>query len=167
MGIPKDAKQIAEDDDYAVSRDGRVFSRKSGKWTEKKTSVNAGGYKVVGLWMGKNAIRYVHRLVLETFCGPCPPGQECLHGDGDRANAAVANLRWGTRKENIEDAMRHGTATVGARNGAAKLSAHDAGFMRDMNSMGFTVSEIKNFWPVSEATIRRVINNQTYREENI
>ena len=38
----------------------------------------------------------VHRLVLETFIGPCPDGMECRHLDGDRTNNHIFNLAWGT-----------------------------------------------------------------------
>src|SRR5882757_125869 len=39
--------------------------------------------------------RTVHSLTAETFIGPCPPGQEVLHGDGNRANNHLSNLRYG------------------------------------------------------------------------
>lgn len=50
----------------------------------------------------------IHRLVLETFVGPCPEGMECLHADDDGKNNRLRNLRWGTRKENVADMIRHG-----------------------------------------------------------
>jgi hypothetical protein len=34
---------------------------------------------------------------------------ECLHGDGDRANNRLGNLRWGTPDENVADRVRHGS----------------------------------------------------------
>ena len=51
----------------------------------------------------------LHRIVLIAFMGPPPPGCEVLHGDGDPGNNALSNLRWGTRSENLRDAVRHGT----------------------------------------------------------
>jgi NUMOD4 motif. len=51
----------------------------------------------------------VHRLVLIAFAGPPPAGCEALHGDGNPANNLLSNLRWGTRSENLLDAVRHGT----------------------------------------------------------
>lgn len=53
--------------------------------------------------------RLVHRIVLEAFDGPCPEGQECRHLDGDANNNRRTNLRWGTRSENNDDAVEHGT----------------------------------------------------------
>ena len=42
----------------------------------------------------------VHKLVTETFIGPCPDGMEVLHLDTDRSNPSLTNLRYGTRSEN-------------------------------------------------------------------
>lgn len=51
----------------------------------------------------------LHQLVLIAFVGPAPTGCEVLHGDGNPANNSLANLRWGTRSENLLDRVRHGT----------------------------------------------------------
>ena len=57
--------------------------------------------------LGAHNTKKVHRLILETFVGPCPVGYECLHADGDPRNNRLENLRWGTRVENREDIRRH------------------------------------------------------------
>lgn len=46
----------------------------------------------------------VHRLVLEAFVGPCPPGMECRHHpDNCRTNNRLENLSWGTHSQNMRD----------------------------------------------------------------
>lgn len=50
----------------------------------------------------------VHRLVLEAFVGPRPPGQHGCHHDGDPTNNHLSNLRWDTPKSNTADMVRHG-----------------------------------------------------------
>ena len=50
----------------------------------------------------------VHRLILLTFVGPCPEGQEGIHADGNSKNNRVENLRYGTHVENCQDRTRHG-----------------------------------------------------------
>ena len=42
----------------------------------------------------------VHRLVLETFVGPCPDGMECDHRNRDGLDNRVDNLSWVTHSEN-------------------------------------------------------------------
>ena len=67
------------------------------------------GVRLVDPDKGRARIFKVHRLVLEAFIGPCPEGMEACHGDGDRANNAVGNLRWDTRSSNFLDKRQHGT----------------------------------------------------------
>lgn len=68
------------------------------------------GYPFVTLYRpGRYKIIGVHQVVLRAFVGPPPEGLEALHGDGDRSNANLNNLRWGTHTENVHDAIRHGT----------------------------------------------------------
>jgi hypothetical protein len=55
----------------------------------------------------------VHRIVLETFLGPCPDGMEGCHGDGDPTNNAISNLRWDTGSSNMQDCIRHGRLSGG------------------------------------------------------
>jgi hypothetical protein len=52
--------------------------------------------------------RFVHRMVLEAFVGPCPDGMEGCHNDGNPGNNHVSNLRWDTRSSNMLDKTRHG-----------------------------------------------------------
>lgn len=68
---------------------------------------------------------HVHRLVLLGFIGPPPPGAEACHGNGDRGDNRIANLRWDTRRANHADMVRHGRKVIlrGERNHLAKLTA--------------------------------------------
>lgn len=74
-----------------------------------KLKKHSNGYACISIRKdGKYYDFLVHRLVLETFVGPCPENMECLHGDGNKTNNNVDNLRWGTRVENIQDSIDHG-----------------------------------------------------------
>lgn len=110
------------DGQYEVSDQGRVRSlgryvtqtTKAGqpyqRWNEGrilKAGLASNGYLTVCL--GKGVTRTVHSLVAEAFLGPCPVGQEVRHLDGTRINNAVDNLAYGTRTDNILDAVANGT----------------------------------------------------------
>jgi hypothetical protein len=75
-----------------------------------KLRASSKGYITVNLKPGgaiKLKTMRVHRLVLDAFVGPCPDGMECRHLNGVKADCRLSNLAWGTRKENIEDRVRH------------------------------------------------------------
>jgi hypothetical protein len=102
---------------YEVSDLGRVRSLRRmtrrgwrGGKILKPTPRDRYGHTVVGLSAnGIKTVRQVHQIVAEAFIGPPPGGMEACHGDGNGGNNALANLRYGTRRENILDEVRHGT----------------------------------------------------------
>ena len=59
--------------------------------------------------IGKGNSRTVHSLVMEAFVGPRPKNMEVLHINGVPSDNRLVNLRYGTRSENIRDAIQHGT----------------------------------------------------------
>lgn len=52
---------------------------------------------------------YVHRLVLNSFVGPCPPGMEVCHNNGCRTDNRLENLRYDSPTNNNRDKSVHGT----------------------------------------------------------
>lgn len=100
---------------YEISDLGQVRSLRQGKIMRPSTS-NSGGYPMyIFSVKGKRFPKYAHHLVLEAFDGPCPPGLEARHLDGDSSNPALMSpdgtrrLTWGTSSENKRDEIRHGT----------------------------------------------------------
>ena len=92
--------------DYAVSELGEL-----GNQAMLKPWLNIGGYLEVNLSRkGGWDRRSVHSIVLETFVGPRPsPEHQARHLNGVKTDCRLANLCWGTAKENYEDRIRHGT----------------------------------------------------------
>lgn len=75
------------------------------------TRVSNRGYVLVDVTGddGRRVTRTAHTLVLGTFEGPCPPGQEARHLDDDPLNNCwPGNLAWGTPAENNADKVRNG-----------------------------------------------------------
>lgn len=102
---------------YEVSDQGRVRSLdrlvpgKDGRVTRFHGRVlkpweNQVGHKYVQL--GRKDKRIVHRLVLETFVGPCPEGMEACHWNDVPGDNRLENLRWDTRRANSLDRQRNG-----------------------------------------------------------
>lgn len=68
----------------------------------------------------------VHRLVLLAFIGPGEPDTEVLHRDGRPANNTLANLRWGTKSENVRDQVAHGVHPESRKAACPMGHAYDA-----------------------------------------
>lgn len=107
---------------YGATRKGGIFTfwkRKIGGRRGEfyvsdiptKMRVGHNNYGHERLMLGKGSLRRfrsVHRLVLETFVGPCPQGMECCHKNGIPNDNRLENLRWGTHSENMQDMIEHG-----------------------------------------------------------
>ncbi|QZE10566.1 hypothetical protein SEA_SCOOBYDOOBYDOO_251 [Mycobacterium phage ScoobyDoobyDoo] len=88
-----------------MSDEGRVWSLVSNRLMKLTPLVGSGHLR---LNLDTNKTRLVHRLVLEAFVGPCPPGMETRHLDDDPSNNRLSNLCWGTRLENTMDRVQNG-----------------------------------------------------------
>lgn len=96
--------------DYSISSDGEVWSYKRNVTLRPEIKNN---YLTVNLQLnGKTRCEKIHRLVLESFVGPCPLGNECRHLNGNPMDNRLDNLKWGTRSENQLDAVQHGTSSL-------------------------------------------------------
>ena len=113
-------RDIANFEGYQVSSRGRVRSLDrtvlvSGYESERcarptfirklkgrilKPGPHPSGHVMVVLGAGNT--HSVHRLVAEAFHGPCPDGHEVLHLNHSPADNRAANLKWGTRSENLK-----------------------------------------------------------------
>lgn len=97
---------------YEISGTGIVWSlpRATTKGGVVRHRLDPGGYHQVTLSReGKHTTHRIHVLVLLAFRGPCPPGREGAHDDGNKDNNGLGNLWWKTRGENIADQVLHGT----------------------------------------------------------
>jgi hypothetical protein len=82
------------------------------------------GYRVVHLGVGGTKFRVaVHRLVLLAFVGYAPEGCEACHGNGDRTDNRLSNLRWDTHYANNQDRRAHGRYASGRDHPMAKFTA--------------------------------------------
>ena len=150
---------------YEVSRDGQMRRAKPGRrtWIGRPISpLNLkNGYlgvrPVVG---GKNIQVYLHRLVAEAFLGPCPPGHEVNHIDGDKRNARAENLEYVTHSANGQHASRIGLIQRGERHHGAKLSDVQVADMRAMWERGATGVSIARAFGVSGGTVSVIVNGK-------
>ena len=152
---------------YKVSTKGRV-KRLQSNHVLKPRVVSKWGYLSVSLSKkGKVKQFLVHRLVLETFVGPCPEGHQCRHfPDNDPTNNDVRNLQWGTPKENHKDKVAHGTNYVprGEDNYNAKLTEGKVRKIRRMYATGkYIQRKLGEMFGVKELSIYSIVNHKAWK----
>lgn len=159
---------------YRVGDDGSVWSCRwscghgarvqSDTWRQLRPGRAGAGYEFVNLHgaSGKRNF-YIHRLVLEAFVGPCPPGHEGCHNNGDRTDNRPGNLRWATHRENVIDREAHGSNPKGIRNGQAKLDEAQVQAIRKMRADGQQYKDIAAKFGVSGGAVGMIIKGKTWR----
>lgn len=78
----------------------------------------------------------VHRCVLLAFIGPPQSTMECAHLNGDRQDNRLTNLSWVSRSENQHHRELHGTACLGTKNSASKLTSSKVKSIRRLRLAG-------------------------------
>lgn len=99
---------------------------------------------------------FVHRLVIEGFVGPCPPGHYVLHFDNNPKNNAPKNLRYGTPSENSQDKWMHGTQPHGDGIWWRKVNSPDVMAIRDARKSGVKIKVLCGQHGISEAQVSRI-----------
>lgn len=150
---------------FKISTRGRVRSYRNGKIKLRKLCEQTNGYIYLRLRrFGKVRNCRVHRLVLEAFVGPCPPGKEARHfPDDDKANNYLENLSYASKKKNQKDKRLHGTATIGEDHPGAKLETVEVLAIRRRLNEGRTCLSLACSFKVSEQAIRDIKLGRTWK----
>ncbi len=90
----------------------------------------------------KEYTKLAHRLVLETFIGPCPEGMWCRHLDNNSENNRLENLCWDTVQNNQQDKCKFGTSTEGVLGNTYKLKGR--------------VKELYDLWKAGQHSIKEL-----------
>lgn len=151
---------------YRVGDDGSVWSKHERwpkrSWRKLSMFENKSGYIQVSLWSnGERRMCYAHRLIALAFMGECPSGMEVCHNDGDPTNNNINNLRYGTRKDNMDDQRRLGTLCMGTRRWNAILDESKVKLIRKSSARGSIL--LATEFGVTPRAIRKVINRDTWK----
>jgi hypothetical protein len=152
-------------DAYRCGADGSVWSHKvGGKWKQLRPRANPRGQLRVVLRRNNAAHDFIiGRLMLMSFVGPCPDGMECLHYDDNPANNRLSNLRWGTQKENGQDALRNNKFTqVGENHHGAKLTKAQVEEIRRCRAAGLSAQAIANMFGVSRPNVSKIYRGKSW-----
>ena len=155
--------------DYEISEFGsvrRISTSVQGSWKagREKTQWLRNGYLMVK--MPGNKSEKVHRLVTLSFLGEAPSMRhEVAHGDGIKTSNHYSNLRWATRRENMQDAMQHGTAAYGERSGRAKLTRLQVEQLRSRALSGLTQQALAAEFGISSAHVCGILSGKYWPQK--
>jgi len=121
------------------------------------------GYVYVSLkHKKKRVMKYVHRLVLESFVGPNRPGEETAHLNGKKTDNRLENLQWVSRKENHSHKILHCTTVRGSKHVLAKLTENKVIEIRAKFLANISKTSLSREYGVSFATIDKIINKKSW-----
>jgi len=147
---------------YSITDSGQVWSHISNKWLKPFVS---NGYSRVHLGLGNK--KSIHRLVLETFVGPCPENMECCHNNGDKSDNRVENLRWDTKSNNSKDDIRHGIHTglvyKGEKHYRSKLTNKDIMKIRRLSKKGYKQKYIAKLFGICRGHVSQIILRKRWK----
>lgn len=153
---------------YRVGSDGSVWAFfKSTGWKMRRLKLCRDGYWRVDLTDATGAVKYcaVHRLVLEAFVGPCPEGMEGCHDPSpDKSNNALSNLKWGTKRDNAADRIRHGNQPRGVKVKHAKLTPAKAACIRILCAAGHSQIVVGRNFGVCQTVVSKIVLGKIWRE---
>ena len=140
---------------------GRWVTR--GPWICRLKKTGKGYISVAFKINGKKVRRNVHSLVLEAFRGPRPPGRWGRHRNGKQKDNRLTNLLWSTPSANQRDKVKHGTNTVGQRNGAAKLHPLAVAAIKRAKGPYGLGAKLANRFGVSRQQISKIRREQRWK----
>lgn len=175
-------KDIPGYENYQASNLGRVkrlacLDKRGARLKEKVLVVSVQAYgahgylkSFVSIGLGRNRIcecLSVGRAVLLAFRGLPLPKQVCRHLDDDIRNNNLTNLKWGTQKENVADAIKNGKRTTYGENvNSSKLKVENIFEIRDTfknDCRDITVSRMAKKFGVTVSAIDSVLRKITWK----
>lgn len=156
---------------YYISKRGHLWSHRKGSGRRLKPHLNKlwGRYQcLLTNNQGKKVLCKISRLVALAWI-PNPDNLPVvMHLDDNPSNDYYKNLKWGTQKQNMEDARKKGKLRGSScKASRAKLSKKDLILIFKLKAKGLYYKDIAKRLGVSVGTIGRVINKKSYRDENI
>jgi hypothetical protein len=169
---------------YRINKLGAVIDTEPSKYSEHilvddvgtyyrilNPTINEEGYVSVNLKRldrSGHDYRGIHRLLLITFVGPSPEGEECRHLNGNPSDNRLCNLKWGTHIENCKDRKDHGrdngSRNVGITNWLAKLTEQNVREIRDLYQRGIlSQGKLGKRYGVTQAVIWSIVHYKSWK----
>ena len=138
---------------YVVYSDGRVFSKRSGKFLI--ASISKKGYCIVKV---PDRIK-LHRLIASCFKKNKMGYPMVNHKDNNKQNNNIKNLEWCTNQQNIIHAYENGlikNQIQGANHPWAKLTELDVHIIKEAFDSGFKGYRIAKYFKIHRGTAYKI-----------
>lgn len=152
-------KNFCDDKDYFISKDGEVFSKKSGTMKKLKTRINDKGYEDIKI---KGKTYKIHRLVAEAYI-PNPLNKpQVNHKNGVKSKNYVTNLEWVDNSENQKHAWDTGLQKK--RNASNRIFNDDeiALIVEDYTNNNLSQRDLASKYGVAKTTIADILRGKYY-----
>jgi hypothetical protein len=153
--------------DYFASNFGRIVGMTSSQpGTILKPSKNPENeYFTVKLVESDGMARhnYVHRTVLRVFRGEAATGIQGAHGDGNKSNNRLDNLRWDNPVGNAADKIEHGTLLIGSTHPNSKINEETAATIKRMLATGKRQAEISRELSIHISCVANIAQDKTWK----
>ena len=144
---------------YLISNSGKVYSQISNIVMKQYIVPHTGYHRIELRIQGKPIRKYVHVMVMETFCPVRFTWQiEVNHKDGNKSNNCLYNLEWCTRSENEIHAYKNGlkVSKYGEYGTNSKYSDFEIHQVCALLESGKSVKYVSKLTGVSEGYIRDI-----------
>jgi len=128
-----------------------------------KQTLNNNGKQYYRVSLSRNSkVKYiqVHQLVARAFLGKQENKIEVRHLDGNCRNNNLDNLCYGTKADNIKDAIKHGTFPLYEKRPGAKLNKE---IVRKIRESNLSRTELSKIYKVGVGTIRQIKLGLTWK----
>jgi HNH endonuclease len=160
--IKETTAEVDEFPGYVFYSDGRVFSKKTGKF--KSTRITNSGYLsiVLALPFGTKTISH-HRLIYMAFKGKISSGLQVNHIDGNKQNNCIENLEVISPKNNTLHSL------YSLKKGCIKISKEDYDYIlnntvlkRDCPLLKGNVKEMCERFKISNSSVYDILKGKRY-----
>jgi hypothetical protein len=115
-----------------------------------------------GEFWSNGANVYAHRYALAQATGGDRQGLEACHKCDNPACVNPAHLFWGTRLDNVRDAIAKGRFARGETNGRARLTSTDVAEIRSRRAAGEPLRDVARAYRVTRWTITNVTSGRRW-----
>ena len=129
------------------------------EWTGCKRSKRSG----YGALKVNGKMYPAHRLAYQLWNGEIPVGMVVRHKCDNPPCVNPEHLEIGSYKDNTNDMMARGRASVGEKQGCSKLTEDDVREIRILRGFGFTLKELGKMYAVHFATIAYSMNGKNWK----